>query len=396
MRIDTIERYAEGHEVVHTIRSFDQVPALLGNDSRSAKLELTWKECIDCRTGKTYDTMFEPLWHINETHIKSSQEPPSPVYRPAEDPNFCWITSAHEASDRSLTWWEGRTAIREFIHMLTPMTRLCEELFYYVAKPHSSGAKDGAAPSLLPSTLTSAFCSILASYLYLSKRISLINRGTPEEKRREKAMIRIRIDACRYAMIKSLEQAFSLLETARFDIIILCSTRREVDCLRIRSVDVHLLPIAFLQNIQAFSVPGRRSEDIVQVYRRYLNVLRRRASRRPQRRVFLDIQEFQEELDALKGLTDTQRSAAEKLISLLFPGSFRVTNEARLERYEAEYELWKKVDRVLKGRLADLGKLAQQSRRLKDDVKQAIEILEEDHGKAIRVFTVVTLFFLPL
>lgn len=32
---------------------------------------------------------------------------------------------------------------------------------------------------------------------------------------------------------------------------------------------------------------------------------------------------------------------------------------------------------------------------LKEEVKQAIEILE-GHGKVIRVFTIVTLFFLPL
>ncbi|KAM3552768.1 hypothetical protein MY1884_007032 [Beauveria asiatica] len=36
------------------------------------------------------------------------------------------------------------------------------------------------------------------------------------------------------------------------------------------------------------------------------------------------------------------------------------------------------------------------SQRLREQVKQSIEILEEGHGKAIRVFTIVTLFFLPL
>lgn len=36
------------------------------------------------------------------------------------------------------------------------------------------------------------------------------------------------------------------------------------------------------------------------------------------------------------------------------------------------------------------------AKALRSDLKQSIEILEEGHGKAIRVFTIVTLFFLPL
>jgi hypothetical protein len=40
--------------------------------------------------------------------------------------------------------------------------------------------------------------------------------------------------------------------------------------------------------------------------------------------------------------------------------------------------------------------LREKSQLLKEQVKQTIEILEEDHGKAIRVFTFVTLLFLPL
>lgn len=382
--------------MAYTIRDFDHLHARLGDDSRSAKRELAWNECSDCRTGKTYVTVADALDHVNSRHIKVAGEASDPVSLPFEHPNFCWTTSPHEASELELRDWEGLTAIREFILMLDPMAHLCEELSYYVARPHSPSGKDVSPPPFLPAALTLAFCSILASYLYLAKCLLLINRaGFRGDAGREDAT-RNSIDKARHSMVTSLEQASDLLEKSRLDIFILCSTRREVDCLRIYSVDMQLLTIAFLQEIQSFSLPAHGGQDILQEYRRYLAVLRGRASRRPQRRVFLDIQGFQEELDALKSLTNTQRTVGDKLLNLFYPGSFRVTTETRVGRYEAEHELWASVDKILDDRWEELDRLTQQSRRLKDDVKQAIEILEEDHGKAIRVFTVVTLFFLPL
>jgi Mg2+ and Co2+ transporter CorA len=45
---------------------------------------------------------------------------------------------------------------------------------------------------------------------------------------------------------------------------------------------------------------------------------------------------------------------------------------------------------------AQLSQLLQQVQRLIEDNKTSIEINDDDHGKAIRVFTVVTLVFLPM
>ena len=50
----------------------------------------------------------------------------------------------------------------------------------------------------------------------------------------------------------------------------------------------------------------------------------------------------------------------------------------------------------LRRREAALDTLGQHAQRLKGDVKQTVEIIDEGHGRAIRVFTIVTLFFLPM
>ena len=358
--------------------------------------ELSWNDCPECKGGKQYDFVIHALAHISDKHIKPANGLPDADIRPPDNPSLCWISSTQDVSHADLYTWRGCSAVHNFIHTLRPISKLCEELFYCVTRPHGSTDGNRSAPSLLPTALTSGFCSILASYLFLAKMLSLINRAEYWSDQSEKSDLYGRIYSLQMKIDDSFQQASDHLEKAKLHIILLCSTRREVDCLRIQSVDVNTLAIAFLQNNQTFALPGDKSQDLLQVYREYLSVLRGRARRRPQRRVFLDIQGFQEELDALKGHTDTQIRVAKKYLSLLYPGSFRVTNTARMERYGAEYELWKQVDGLLEDRRGELDRLTEQSRRLKDDVKQAIEILEEDHGKAIRVFTVVTLFFLPL
>lgn len=97
--------------------------------------------------------------------------------------------------------------------------------------------------------------------------------------------------------------------------------------------------MAFLHSFHSLTLSGDQDQEIIRTYQKYLSVLLGRASRRPQRRVFLDIQEFQEELDALKALTEAQMKVAEEYVSLLCPGFFRVTDTTRTEMYPAEYEV---------------------------------------------------------
>jgi hypothetical protein len=40
--------------------------------------------------------------------------------------------------------------------------------------------------------------------------------------------------------------------------------------------------------------------------------------------------------------------------------------------------------------------LENRTQYLREQLKQSVEILEEDHGKAILVFTMITTIFLPL
>ena len=51
---------------------------------------------------------------------------------------------------------------------------------------------------------------------------------------------------------------------------------------------------------------------------------------------------------------------------------------------------------AVQAKLAEVQNLQKSARALRERVRQLIEVTDEDHGKAIRVFTIVTVLFLPM
>ena len=135
--------------------------------------------------------------------------------------------------------------------------------------------------------------------------------------------------------------------------------------------------------------------DVIVVYGHYLSLLKFQARNRPREHVFLDIQHFQEEISALMLLSELQQRVFENHLCLFDPRPFRLICTRRFSYYGIEDEVGIQMDMEWAARLGHLNALHYQADSLKQEVKQAIEIIEEDHGKDIRVFTVVTLFCLP-
>lgn len=51
---------------------------------------------------------------------------------------------------------------------------------------------------------------------------------------------------------------------------------------------------------------------------------------------------------------------------------------------------------AVQAKLDEVQNLQKSARALRERVRQLIEVMDEDHGKAIRVFTIVTVLFLPM
>jgi hypothetical protein len=68
--------------------------------------------------------------------------------------------------------------------------------------------------------------------------------------------------------------------------------------------------------------------------------------------------------------------------------------EERTSAVESDYLL--KVFDALMAKKDEVINLIDSTTALGERVKEMIEIMDEDHGKAIRVFTIVTVLFLPM
>ncbi|KAJ4308443.1 hypothetical protein N0V94_009351 [Neodidymelliopsis sp. IMI 364377] len=160
--------------------------------------------------------------------------------------------------------------------------------------------------------------------------------------------------------------------------------------------------------------PLEKSMTVSDMYREYLSTVVSRVipskslvvyihlwqqfqvNHRPGKRLLRSINLLQEELIALQEI-NTQQS---KLIS----NYTRVLNDATYEKDIPSRRAMFPYERMLLESCQDSLQLSDQEYRyliarcgpLSDSTKQSLEINEEDHGKAIMVFTIVTVIFLPL
>lgn len=400
----------ENHEYV--IRDFDIPSKVVGEASPlSHSQKRLWRSCADCHSQsgspdaanaqpqKHYRSATEALEHLHKEHMVCSGK----TERPSDDPCFVWLRRVQPNDLNSQDPGYGISKhVEDFIEVLLPISHYVRELHNLVATAQDSTSQTRPP---LPSSLVYAFGQIMTMYLLRAYWLSLYNRRfimptedngySRTESLELKVELRRREDA-------AMHKSHDFLQDAKKDIILLQSTSRQINSLGMESVGAEFLAMALIVNLQNRSILAKptpttlQKADFIELYQNYTSRLRFQANRRPQKRVFLDIHSLEEELDALHSTLEAQSSVLSKYLKLLSPGSTRTTSATRVGQYKVEKGYARIQQKTLRSKESDIGILKEKSQALKLQVKQTIEILEEDHGKAIRVFTIVTLFFLPL
>jgi hypothetical protein len=208
---------------------------------------------------------------------------------------------------------------------------------------------------------------------------------------------------------EAVNSTLSLLESAKINIMLLGITTRDIDTQGFDSVGPEFVlagVITQLQNHIITPVPliSKSSSSsslpivgLMDIYADYAAEVRFRANRRPQKRIFMDLHSLEEELRAIQALNRQQGALLLRFGRALAPWSFHITSATRDSNYRnVEKRLLVSQVKSLQERTDELDRMLRRSSAQKESLKQLIDVLEEDHGKAIRVFTIVTLFFLPL
>ncbi|KAE9566530.1 hypothetical protein CGMCC3_g17337 [Colletotrichum fructicola] len=160
--------------------------------------------------------------------------------------------------------------------------------------------------------------------------------------------------------------------------------------------DLGLLEAALQKPGQNAPTTATTELDLMAFYEAHARALDFNASIRPQRRAFLAIRALEEELRAIKDLNVTQWRCLDTTGLVLHPMSFPVVDQDRVARFALELKVIERAKAERKREHEDMLRMLHRAADLRARVKESIEVLDEGHGNAIRVFTLVTLFFLPL
>ena len=353
-----------------------------------------WSKCSSCKENKPYQSATEALEHLHKHHFDCSGK----SEKPYDDPCYVWLrhvrSSAH--AHQQVTGIGNSGEVEDFVSRLLPISRSTRELHSLVA---STQANPSNARPLLPANVVHAFEQIIAMYVIRAQWLSLNNR---RDSSFDQVALQRKIEELIEREDYAKQEVYNHLQDAKKDIILLKGTSRGINSVGVEAVGSEFLVMAIMVNLQNRSVLARSTStaperaDFIEMYQQYTSQLRFQAHRRPKKRVFLDIHGLEEELDALQRLLEAQRSLLDKYLRLIAPGSTRTTNATRVGLYKIERKYGKSQQRILESKHENIQILRGKSEVLKEQVKKTIEILEEDHGKAIRVFTFVTLLFLPL
>ncbi|KAL1641813.1 hypothetical protein SLS58_005855 [Diplodia intermedia] len=126
------------------------------------------------------------------------------------------------------------------------------------------------------------------------------------------------------------------------------------------------------------------------------SLVRYETNHHPRKRLLRDINLLEEELNAILRVVDWQREAIQSFMAVLDHRSYRKANGKRQARYAVEQNVLISALRPLATYVSEYRYLAGLCPSLSKKTNQSTEINEEDHGKAILVFTIVTAIFLPL
>jgi len=105
---------------------------------------------------------------------------------------------------------------------------------------------------------------------------------------------------------------------------------------------------------------------------------------------------LQEELSVVQSVNMWQQKSLEGFLRILDHRSFDHPTPNRIAMSPSESGCLKAGLRNLQSQAVQLEALKNRTQYLREQLKQSVEILEEDHGKAILVFTLITTIFLPL
>ncbi|KAI5925769.1 hypothetical protein F4810DRAFT_31898 [Camillea tinctor] len=347
-----------------------------------------FENCQGCSRG--FSTSNEGVTHLRTVHFNSGY-----VY-------------AHDSTEDTLGLYlrtPDQIQIEARINILTSLTQHIDSIFTSLherSKQLQLGARkpetpDGENGYPVMGKLVRAFEKVTLLITIMASEVSRVSRLMKQNTKRVQDSQRL-LARPRRSLDQVNTEVQKHLENAKIDMIITSRTDSLSDGVTLSSIGPEFMIAVMSSGL--FLRPLHNSTggaiDTCEVYKNYTTSLQFQVNQRPQRRAFADMYALEEELDILRRVNRWQRKFCNDLLRVLDPASYKMTTKGRITHFRLESPYVMRTLARLEARDMELAALQSRTRNLREQLKQSIEIREESHGKAIRVFTVVTAFFLPL
>ncbi|KAJ5109468.1 hypothetical protein N7456_006143 [Penicillium angulare] len=341
-------------------------------------------DCPKCGGGRRFSTRVEALEHLSAAHFENSSVPQADTSHQST-----WVMTYGEY----LTF-VCRTDIQKILKQLQDHLTILEEMALQIQHGVSENGKFDRDTYRIPSGLVDAFQYFLMTVVTAAHMVKSIyvDREAYTETEPPISFLPFR-DL--YKVTQFGTQAEASMEKAENDIVLMTHTGEISDVVTYEVVSPCLVLALVMDEIHCRDFKNN-PVNMLDVYRSYMQALQYKAIRNPRRRLMQDIYLFQEELEMTYKILDTQINTLYNYRNVLRPSSFRITTESRASSFNLEVvRVEKMIDRLgddigaIEHLMGDIESLAIMTRN-------GVDVRQEDQGKTILVFTIVTVVFTPL
>ncbi|KAI1505015.1 hypothetical protein F5X99DRAFT_334227 [Biscogniauxia marginata] len=347
-----------------------------------------FEKCQGCSRG--FNTFHEGVMHLKAVHFeaKYAQTPKS-----AESDLVFYLRTPQQIQT------EARINIlallvQEICSVFNNLRERAKQLQLGARRPDPSDDGDGYP---VMGKLVRAFESVTLLITTMTFEVSKVSRLMKKDGRNTQDSQGL-LTRPRRSLNQANTEVQKHLEDAKIDMIIISRTDSLSDGVTLSSIGPEFM-IAMMSSgmfLRKLKDATGNTIDTCELYKKYTTSLQFQVNQRPQRRSFADMYALEEELEILRRVIYWQQKFCNNLMRVLDPTSYKMTTKGRISHFRLESHYISRTLTRLEARDTELTALQNRTRSLREQLKQSIEILEESHGKAIRVFTFVTVFFLPL
>ncbi|CAI7570047.1 unnamed protein product [Penicillium glandicola] len=348
--------------------------------------ELTFSvgDCRKCAASHQYSTRSDALQHLF-THVSAA----FPEQRSVSISQSRWVMDFREY----LTYicrGDHRVIISELQDILISLESMAAQIQHGV----SDNGEFDRDTYRIPSCLVDSFQDILMMVVTSAHLMKICHKKREAYTGSDPVstfLVSSEVDG----ITDAGTEAEMSMESAMRDIMLMTYTDELSDVVTYEAVGPGLV-LAFIMGDVRCRDSQSNPVNLLEIYREYVRNLQFKASQNPHQRLLHEIYLVREELEIIQKASERQRVVLSNYLSVINPRSFRITTESRVSSFELEKA---RVDKLIGQLNAELGAILLLNVKLDslaNQTRSGVDVRQEDQGKAILVFTIVTVVFMPL